>query len=164
MCAKAFQPHLRDYCPNKPILSDGQYICTICQETRDRSGAYTSIPNNYTCSECIKSHSSQRYARPEVQQRHKFLSIKKLYGLSQEDYERMEREQDGKCAICHEPPNGKHAKTDGLFVDHNHETQEVRQLLCHQCNHLVGNSRERIDLLLSAIDYLLRHSPVPTVS
>ena len=62
------------------------------------------------------------------------------------------REQDGKCAICGEPPPGigKH----GLKLDHNHETGQYRGALCHKCNVALGVLRENPELFLAAIEYL----------
>jgi hypothetical protein len=46
----------------------------------------------------------------------------------------MFQAQGGVCAICNQPPSpGRN-----LSVDHNHETGEVRGLLCVGCNTGVG--------------------------
>jgi hypothetical protein len=57
------------------------------------------------------------------------------YGIKQKDYNEMFKNQKGCCAIC-----GKHQSEfdKPLFVDHNHETGEVRDLLCNWCNYMVG--------------------------
>jgi recombination endonuclease VII len=54
------------------------------------------------------------------------------YGLTPADYERMLREQDGLCALCHRRP------ARGLVVDHCHATSRVRGLLCDKCNSGLG--------------------------
>ena len=64
-----------------------------------------------------------------------FYSIKRLYGLSKKEYLNLLKDQLGCCAICgrsQEELSGK------LCVDHNHETQRVRGLLCKKCNVAVG--------------------------
>jgi|SRR5215469_9672883 len=50
-------------------------------------------------------------------------------GVTEEEYERLLKEQDGGCAICGNPP-----KSRRLHVDHNHRTGKVRGLLCFRCN------------------------------
>jgi len=54
------------------------------------------------------------------------------YGLTPEEFLARLKRQNGKCAICPAPlkPRGK----DGAHVDHDHETQKVRGLLCRNCN------------------------------
>jgi hypothetical protein len=60
------------------------------------------------------------------------------YGIEPEEYQRLMALQRGVCAICHEAntPNGEIPRM--LAVDHDHVTGEVRGLLCHGCNYLVG--------------------------
>src|SRR5438876_769789 len=57
--------------------------------------------------------------------------LRKTYGITIEDYERMFLECNGVCPICLDPePNGRR-----LAVDHNHKTGQIRGLLCSGCNH-----------------------------
>ena len=74
--------------------------------------------------------------------------LKKCYGIKTEDYEMMRKYQQDKCAICN-----KELK-DKLLVDHNHITEEVRGLLCNDCNCVLGYAKDNPDILNSAIDYL----------
>lgn len=54
------------------------------------------------------------------------------------------------CAICSESPSaGKR-----LQVDHDHDTDEIRGLLCARCNRMLGQAGDTEKLLLRAIDYL----------
>lgn len=64
---------------------------------------------------------------PEKHAAHQRRSqLKRKYGISPEDYDRMVVEQDGRCLICGEEKV--------LVVDHDHTTGEVRELLCFSCN------------------------------
>ena len=62
--------------------------------------------------------------------------------------------QDYKCAICE-----VHASElpRELSVDHSHETDEVRGLLCAHCNIGLGNFRDDAELMSKAIEYLGRY-------
>jgi len=71
------------------------------------------------------------------------------YGISLADYKAMHARQGGKCAICG-------ASEEKLVVDHNHKTGQVRELLCHLCNAMIGCAREDIAILTSAVAYLQR--------
>lgn len=79
--------------------------------------------------------------------------LKKAYGITPDEYELMLDLQGFKCAICGTTePGGK-----GMFaVDHNHETGDVRGLLCNRCNSGIGQLLEDVDILQAAINYL-RH-------
>lgn len=76
--------------------------------------------------------------------------IEKTYGLTPEQYDALLRRQDGKCAICRARPKSKR-----LAVDHNHDTGEVRGLLCSRCNHdLLGSAWDSIALATALWHYL----------
>ena len=85
--------------------------------------------------------------------RERYLRVN--YGITQETYDEMYRNQEGKCAIC---------KTDFRndvkkgFVDHDHITGKVRGLLCSPCNIVLGyvDKIRKInpEILHSFIEYL----------
>jgi hypothetical protein len=77
--------------------------------------------------------------------------LKHLYGLSLVGYERLLAAQDGRCAVCGEPPApGRRA----LAVDHDHQTGRVRGLLCGLCNRGVGAFRDNPEFARRAASYL----------
>lgn len=79
-------------------------------------------------------------------------SLRRKYGISADDYDRMLADQDGSCAICKQPP----PEDKILFVDHDHSTGEVRGLLCQHCNSAIGFLKEQPEILASCIEYLKR--------
>jgi Recombination endonuclease VII len=101
--------------------------------------------------EKVKERNSTPVARREIRSR----NLQRNYGISIEEYEVLEKAQRGLCAICGSPPPGS-GRNQYLHVDHDHETGDVRGLLCHLCNLGLGSFRDRGDLLKSAIDYLNR--------
>ena len=70
------------------------------------------------------------------------------YGLDFGEYEEMLLDQGDVCAICLEAP--------AEHVDHDHETGQVRGILCFNCNGGLGQFRDRVDIMRKAIDYLER--------
>lgn len=80
--------------------------------------------------------------------------LKHRFGITSADYYEMLKEQKSVCAIC-----GEKDENRNLHVDHDHETGEVRGLLCKQCNHGLGNFRDNKQYLNSAIEYLDKNSP-----
>ena len=79
--------------------------------------------------------------------------LKRLYNMSLYDYNRLLKEQDGKCAIC-KTENAHTTRANHFHVDHCHETGRIRGLLCHHCNHLLGHAKDNIQILLNTIRYL----------
>lgn len=75
------------------------------------------------------------------------------YGLEPDHKEQLFSAQGGACYIC------RYAfgqKTGDMKVDHNHDTGEVRGLLCDLCNRGLGFFRDNQDNLKKAISYLAR--------
>src|SRR5467141_1479616 len=67
-----------------------------------------------------EKHASERNCR-----------LKKKYGISQSDWNRLFDEQDKKCAICKADNPGNRY---GWNTDHDHATGLIRGILCHCCN------------------------------
>ena len=85
--------------------------------------------------------------------------LKRTFGITQADYERMLHEQGGGCAICGRPPRAE----SSLHVDHDHETGEVRGLLCFRCNGGGGQFGEDEERLLVAAAYFGKLDPLHDV-
>ena len=73
--------------------------------------------------------------------------LKRNYGITQEDYEKKMKEQNGICAICD-------GASKSLVVDHNHKTGRVRGLLCTRCNLMLGYLEKFPVLVIVMQDYL----------
>lgn len=74
------------------------------------------------------------------------------YGISIDDYNEIFIKQDGCCRICKRHQSELKRK---LSVDHNHETSEIRGLLCNKCNQAIGLLNDDPELLDSAKEYVL---------
>ncbi len=79
---------------------------------------------------------------------------RKKYGISHSEAEALLESQNGRCLICNDEINL--GGTGGPCIDHNHETHEVRGILCRPCNHGLGCFQEKEEIMLSAIAYLKR--------
>ena len=104
------------------------------------------------CKACVALRQRKHYdENREAYFQRSFVSyLKRLYGLSIEQYDKMVAEQDNKCWICRRPePQGTR-----LSVDHCHETNTVRGLLCRTCNQAIGLLQHNTDLISRAAQYL----------
>lgn len=91
--------------------------------------------------------------KEEAKARKRDLYLWEMYGLTREQDQEMERQQNGLCKICLRPP-----KPGGLplRIDHDHKTGRVRGKLCYRCNHrLLGRGLEEAFLHQQAALYLL---------
>ena len=80
------------------------------------------------------------------------LNLEERYGLSEDAYNALLEAQRFQCKICGKRYSDKLRKN--LSVDHDHKTNNVRGLLCGNCNRLLGLCDENPVILLKAIHYL----------
>lgn len=95
------------------------------------------------------------YERNPVAQRE--IHLKRRYGIDIEYYDLMSASQGGGCLICG-------ALGEKLEVDHSHKTQEVRGLLCGNCNTGLGYFKDDTHSLNMAVAYLDKTGARPCTS
>lgn len=147
--------------------------CTKCGESKDESQfrARPTLKRGYQswCKECEYNAQKKRYIPKEKKQNKsvkeneiKFSAKKRMlkhrYGIDYETYLKMYEEQNGKCGICGCDKDLGGFK--GLLVDHCHETNNVRGLLCGNCNSGLGKFMDDINLLTNAIKYIKQNNGV----
>lgn len=90
----------------------------------------------------------------------------RAYGITVGDYDAMLAAQDDRCAICRQPETARSngGRIRSLAIDHDHETGDVRGLLCHACNVALGYLDDAPERLDAAAAYLRKHArPVLTI-
>ncbi len=134
--------------------------CTKCRETQSKDEFYAHPTGRdglfghcKTC-ERTRAREHQRKRRQADPLYATKSQLQSKYGMTLEGYGQLLLDQGGVCAICKsgDPRN----KGERFTIDHDHETGEVRGLLCGPCNAGIGGLRDDPDLLIEAWAYLLR--------
>ena len=117
---------------------EGRRWCSICDEFLPPAQFPTRVEaRDHACSTCLAQRSSTAH-------------LARDFGITDEQYDTLLASQNGRCAICKNPPKKKR-----LSIDHDHKTGLIRGLLCLWCNHkLLGGARESVDVLRSAVAYM----------
>lgn len=152
---------LEQFSKHKKCLNGYQGTCIEC--TAKTTAEWTQ--NN----KARKAQTDRQFEQRNPNRKKEFRELKKLenpyltsiseceqnmrvrYGVTLEYYGHMFNDQNGKCKIC------KRFYTEfarGLVIDHNHETGQVRGLLCDPCNRALGYFRESSVIMESAIEYI----------
>jgi hypothetical protein len=129
--------------------------CSICDTDLDLKEFYKAKTwKDGFMSWCKGCHSKKVKANynPLVRKSRK---LKYNYGITLEEYNNKLKEQGDVCAICKSDTPGGNGD---FYVDHNHTTGQVRGLLCHWCNFMIGQSKESPEILSAGIDYLKKWS------
>lgn len=78
-----------------------------------------------------------------------------VINLTRFEYAQLLVKQNNCCAICGIEATQLQRE---LGVDHNHDTDQIRGLLCAHCNFGLGNFKDDVELLKLAIEYLNFHN------
>lgn len=145
--------------------------CPHCFLELSRKDDFGIRKNGYTnavCKKCASAASlkyqKERIARePEYAEKlrkiNRRVCLMRYSGSTPEQYEELLKIQNGVCAICGGPPQGKsHGKYREHFdVDHDHITGVIRGLLCGYCNRGIGFMNDDPERMMAAAKYILRN-------
>lgn len=99
---------------------------------------------------------SRRYRRAHPR-RLRRNNLKHKYGITPAEYSKRLKVQGGRCLICRRKESILDYRTNKpqrLSVDHCHDTNKIRGLLCSKCNTGLGKFGHDPALLSQAINYL----------
>ena len=156
-------------------------ICTKCKQEKSLSEFYKhkryKDGHCHTCKSCAYKQQKEYRQQPKIAENRKqyykeYIKTHKeqykktqrkshlgrTFGITPEDYDQMVKDQNNLCAVCGKPETMmRNGKPIALSVDHNHETGEIRGLLCFLCNSRLAYL-EDMDFVLKARLYLARHN------
>src|SRR5258706_11480465 len=146
-------------------IIDGKKECTKCKKMKlledYHSAPNTSNGKSSSCKECKKLYYDNCY-REKLQKRnierrkedpaqYSFVlangDLKRIYGITAYQKYGFWLKQNKACAICYK------AITDWrkAHTDHDHNTKEIRGLLCSNCNQGLGYFKDSLIILQNAI-------------
>lgn len=131
-------------------------VCTKCKLPKLANEFYIVVPKKLThkmrlssrCRACSIKHNT---GSTNSERR------KRVYGLSDIEYQRLMDEQGGVCKICKRQPEGKQPWN----IDHNHKTGVIRGLLCSRCNTGLGCFNDESNLIRQAALYVENDGKLP---
>ena len=138
------------------LYSDLYKTCMTCGKEKFATDFYVrnkvSMVRHSECKICTGERVKNRHK--ENPERTRNNDLKRNYGITLDEHTQMYEEQNGVCAVCEKPGDGKWKK---LCVDHDHKTGKVRQLLCRNCNMILGQVDDSINHLGKLTAYLQKH-------
>lgn len=130
---------IRPNAPNKWVIK-----CSSCGQEHIQNSR--EIQNNNKPMSCdnFKPHNWSGLEREDN-------IMRKQYGISTEQFAELLEFQGGGCAICAKPIENIRRR---MNIDHDHETNRVRGILCTGCNTGLGHLGDNIEGLQRALYYL----------
>lgn len=118
--------------------------CSSCERTKPTaefpergSLGYVDLDRYFTCLAC-------RRLAPRLRQ----------YGITAVEFYRLYEEQEHACGSCRKPA----PVPEELHIDHCHDTDVVRGLLCAMCNQGIGMLGDTLEAVERAAAYLRSHA------
>jgi len=151
----------------------GMKICQKCKVDKPLNKFHknknTGDGYSYRCKICDSKARKKYYdtsesgrARAYAKNRERYLLNK--YGISTEKYNELLKVQHSCCAICEislkeyqnkdGSKSGKDKRPKMFAVDHDHETNKIRGLLCNECNRGLGLLGDTLNSITKARDYI----------
>src|SRR5271166_6166626 len=118
-------------------------VCTGCKVEKDETMFVRDRRRDRRKARCLSCTSAAskewRRRQPEYEKNRYRLDrqgarerhLIRKYGVTQPDYDVMFAAQNGCCAIC------RRSQDRAFDIDHDHQTGEVRGLLCTNCNRMI---------------------------
>lgn len=121
--------------------------CSQCKTSKKHSDFHKARKNPDGHSDICKECALENYKVKKSSYKNNILARSVRMSM----YKKLLKEQDGCCAIC----GKRYEFGDRRFaVDHDHNTGEVRGVLCNPCNGGLGMFKDDPDILTAAIVYL----------
>lgn len=125
-------------------------IHTACRSCRCKYNKFPIEKACETCGELFKVYNGSEVPK-------KYCSVKcsphksTRFRITTGELEEMIKAQNNICFIC------KKKKDHTLHVDHCHKTNEIRHLLCSDCNTSLGKLEESVETIDAMSEYVLLH-------
>lgn len=123
--------------------------CGVLKKLEEFGTRLLKVSGNIThksmCKECEKKSANEWYEKHPDKKNDRMRKYR--YGMSNEEFDILKNEQNGKCKLC-----GLNMKKPN--VDHCHKTGKVRGIICMKCNAGLGLFNDDVELLKKAIQYL----------
>lgn len=127
-------------------------VCTYCNEWKSKSffikSSWDKTGGYFGCKDCKQIINRKDH-------------LKRRYGITVEEYASLLKSQGGTCALCdRDSAKNPFNKEGKLYVDHDHETGEIRGLLCNAHNTALGLVGDNVEGLERLLSYLVANKDV----
>ena len=142
--------------------------CKICKLEKNLESYHKSkrhpLGRKMECSKCTNEYLRNHYhtktkVKHDFRKKRSATYYKRKYNISFDEYLKLCEKNDYKCQICNVKKipagNSEKGSKDVLVLDHCHETNKIRGILCQECNQGLGLFKDNILHLVSAHLYLI---------
>lgn len=149
-------------------------LCKHCNQMKSIENFYGDGSKETRCKSCVSVIRKAKYAenpqriinrvakyRNENPEKIRDTKLRQAYGVGTEYFNDKLKEQGGVCDICKRVVKtiwrGKEVR---MALDHEHETNRPRGVLCIKCNRALGLLEENKSSVSNMIDYINKYKKV----
>lgn len=153
-CREFKETNTTNFCTDKRSLDKLSSRCRFCCNLAN-SNSKRKYRQDISREASRKRHQLQTKRWKElnsnqVRKSWKEWHLSSQYNLSIDKVSMMLEQQNYLCKICFSV-----LTMETKYVDHNHKTNQIRGLLCSNCNFLLGQAKESKEILINAVNYLI---------
>lgn len=138
--------------PKEVGIPQGARLCLECSKVCSTCGVNPRDKHRSQCIECRNESNRKKILTDEEKLNRKAGRIASLYKVSKDKaFELLEIKS---CEICDSDVGGNERL---LHVDHCHTTEQVRGVLCFNCNAALGHINDDKERLLDMVVYLSKN-------
>lgn len=156
------QKEIKEFYLNRNKIDGLHNQCKDCKKLSNKKYSLTDnskiIQKRYATSLRGKYNNLQKSLKYNKTDKGKNTYLKRLFNFSLIEYNNLLLKQNNVCAICDCPEKIIDKRTGNikrLSVDHCHNTNKVRGLLCQRCNTGIGKFEDNVELITKAATYVL---------
>ena len=134
-------------------------VCTICNKEKPLDGfyifVYGRLGRETLCKECKKEY--RRKNKKHFYDYYRNRDLKRKYGITYAEKIELAKLQNYQCGICHIELEDDLINNPGnVCIDHSHNNNIIRGILCNNCNSVIGTNHFSEDphIIKNAIKYL----------
>jgi hypothetical protein len=148
--ARRTSPRVQRMAPKELVVPEGHKWCPDCDRVLPLTDFVRTVrTSNGFHAYCKPCHNKRSRVSRDKAGGSRTYHLSRRYGITAEEADLMLAAQGGLCAVCRAAP--------AVHVDHDHATDEVRELLCFNCNGGLGQFKDDPAVLRAAADYVERH-------
>lgn len=146
----------------KDVSRKGVKICRECYFVKERPSKGDKVLQKQQRKDYKSRYYQANKEKISIRNKNKIIPpekqfsyyIKSKYGISFIEYKNLLSISGYCCEICgtKEPENAKNK--DKLCIDHCHNSNEIRGVLCRNCNSALGMFKENIEVIKQSLKYL----------
>lgn len=139
-------------------------VCTVCNELKPiEEFDFVDKIKGFKASYCKKCYHKKQWERSKGTLKEEKQVLTRKFGKDAAEFFEHNYKEQVICSICGVSLEDYSKRYNKRFsLDHDHNTGDIRALICGHCNSMLGFAKDNTEILAKGIEYLNFHSVNPS--